>query len=304
VGMSRRGWLLFSAMAVIWGIPYLLIRVAVRHLDPGVLVLGRTLPAAALLMPLVFWKRQVPILLRNFAWIAIFGVVEFGVPWYLMATAEKRLTSSLTSLLICAVPLFSVLAQRFSNTEGRISARRYAGLGLGALGVALLVGLDLKGGSLTWIGLMMVVCVGYTLGPIILATKLSHVPGIVVVAGASLVVGLCWIPWSTYHWPSHISSETLGCVAALSVVCTAGAFLTFFELIKEVGATRATVVPYVNTAIAVVLGVVGLHEPLTVGIIVGFPLVLIGSIFATSSARRDNSSDFVIRSDSNLVINE
>ncbi len=291
-------------MAVFWGIPYLLIRVAVRHLDPGVLVLGRTLPAGLLLLPIVLWRRELPLLMKNFAWIAIFGVVEFGVPWYLMATAEKHLTSSLTSLLICAVPLFSVLAQRFMNNEGQISARRYVGLGLGALGVASLVGLDLKGGSLTWIGLMMIICVGYTVGPIILATKLSHVPGVVVVAGASLFVGVCWLPWSTYHWPSSISTETLNCVAVLSVVCTAGAFLTFFELVKEVGATRATVVPYVNTAIAVVLGIVGLHEPLTVGIVVGFPLVLIGSIFATSRGGRDISSDFEVRSDTNLVVNE
>ncbi len=302
--MSRRGWLLFSAMAVIWGIPYLLIRVAVRHLDPGVLVLGRTAPAALLLMPLVMWRGQLSLLFQNLKWIAIFGVVEFGIPWYLMATAEKHLTSSLTSLLICAVPLFSVIAQKIRRTEGRVSAQRYVGLFLGALGVALLVGLDLKGGSITWIGMMMIICVGYTLGPIILATKLTHVPGVVVVAGAAGVVAICWIPWSLARWPNHVSSETLTCVAILSVVCTAGAFLTFFELIKEVGATRATVVPYVNTAIAVVLGVVGLHEPLTIGILIGFPLVLVGSIFATSSSIRQEASGFEASSDSNLIVNE
>ncbi|HVA53495.1 MAG TPA: DMT family transporter [Acidimicrobiales bacterium] len=284
--MSRRGWAYFLAMAVIWGIPYLLIRVAVRELDPGVLVFARTAPAALLLSPLVIVQKQLPTLWKNLTWIAIFGVVEFGVPWYLMATAERHITSSLTSLLICCVPLFSVIGQRIRRTEGHIAPRRYLGLAIGAVGVGFLVGLDLKGGTLTWIALMLVVCVGYTLGPIILATKLKRVPGPTVVLGATAVVALCWIPWDLFHLPAHVSAETWSSVAVLSVVCTAGAFLVFFELVKDVGATRATVVTYFNTAIAVVLGIVGLHEPLTDGILVGFPLVIIGCVFATSSRER------------------
>jgi drug/metabolite transporter (DMT)-like permease len=283
--MSKRGWILFLAMAVIWGIPYLLIRIAVRHLDPGVLVLGRTLPAALLLLPLVASRGQLPVLRKNIVWIATFGVVEFGIPWFLMATSEKHITSSLTSLLICAVPLFAVIAQRIRRTEDRITPRRLAGLAVGASGVAFLVGLDLRGGSIEWIGFMMIVALGYTCGPIILATKLNHVPGPVVVAGATFIVALCWIPWSVLHWPHHVSGETLGCVAVLSVVCTAGAFLTFFELVKEVGSTRSVVVTYFNTAIAVVLGITILNEPLTAGILVGFPLVLIGCILATGARR-------------------
>ncbi len=282
--MSRRGWALFAGMAVIWGIPYLLIRVAVRQLDPGVLVLMRTLPAAALLLPLVLAKRQFGALWANVKWIAIFGVVEFGVPWYLMATSERHITSSLTSLLICGVPLFSLVGQRIRRTEERITARRLVGLGIGAAGVALLVGLGIRGGSIQWIGCLLLVCVGYSVGPMILATKLPHVPGIAVVAGATAFVGLCWIPWSVVHWPRHVSAETWTSVAVLSVVCTAGAFLTFFALVKQVGATRSVVVTYLNTAIAVVLGVAFLREPLTVGILLGFPLVLVGSIFATSGA--------------------
>jgi drug/metabolite transporter (DMT)-like permease len=130
------------------------------------------------------------------------------------------------------------------------------------------------------------------------------VPGPVVVAGATSFVAICWIPWSVLHWPTHLSSETLSCVAVLSIVCTAGAFLTFFELVKEIGSTRSVVVTYVNTAIAVVLGIVGLGEPLTVGIAIGFPLVIVGSIFATSIPRETVSSEDVLSGDSNLTVNE
>lgn len=304
--MSRRGWTLFLAMAVIWGIPYLLIRVAVRQLDPGVMVLLRTAPASALLMPLVIAKRQIPVLIKNLRWIIIFAVIEFGIPWYCMATAEKHISSSLTSLLICCVPLFAVIAQRFRRSGEQISQRRYFGLGIGAVGVALLVGLDLRGGSITWIGLMMVVCLGYCFGPMILATKLSHVPGVVVVAGATAFVAICWIPWSVVHWPTHISGETWSCMAVLSVVCTATAFLVFFELVKEVGSSRSVVVTYFNTAIAVVLGVVGLHETLTAGIVFGFPLVLVGCIFATSGPKVAATSELldVLSGDADLAVDQ
>jgi drug/metabolite transporter (DMT)-like permease len=291
-------------MAVIWGIPYLLIRVAVRQLDPGVMVLLRTAPATVLLTPIVIARRQIPVLLKNLRWIVLFAVVEFGIPWYCMATAEKHISSSLTSLLICCVPLFAVLTQRLRRTGEHISQRRYLGLGIGAVGVALLVGLDLRGGSITWIGLMMVVCLGYCFGPMILATKLAHVPGVVVVAGATAFVALCWIPWSIAHWPAHVSGETWSCMAVLSVVCTATAFLVFFELVKEVGSSRSVVVTYFNTAIAVVLGVVGLHETLTAGIVFGFPLVLVGCIFATSRSKEPASSELlgVLSGDADLTV--
>jgi drug/metabolite transporter (DMT)-like permease len=277
--------LLFSLMAVFWGIPYLLIRVAVRQLDPGVLVFARTAPAFALLLPLVLLRSDVGKLVRNLSWITAFGVIEFGIPWYFMASAERHITSSLTSLLICTVPLLSVLVHRLIGHHEKAPLRRYIGLGIGILGVALLVGLDVRSGSLKWIGVMLLVVVGYTFGPIILATKLSSVPGYVVVTGATGTVVLAWLPWSISRWPLHISSETWWSIITLSVVCTAAAFLTFFELVREIGASRSVVVTYLNTAIAVLLGVVGLHEPLTVGIAIGFPLVLIGSYFATSSAR-------------------
>ena len=282
--MTKRGLALFAAMAFIWGIPYLLIRIAVRELDPGVLVFGRTVPAAIIMLTLVAYKKQFPIMIANIKWILIFAVIEFGIPWYLMGTSEKHLTSSITSLLICCVPLFSVLGQLIRRTEHeKISQRRIFGLAIGIIGVAFLVGIDVRGGSFGWVALLLIVCVGYTVGPIILATKLNGVPGSIVIAGSSAFVAVCWTPWTLSHWPAHISGETWACVGTLSVVCTEIAFVVFGALIAEIGATRSTVITYINTAVAVVLGVVFLSEPLTAGILVGFPLVLIGSIYATSS---------------------
>ena len=277
-------------MVVLWGIPYLLIRVAVRQLDPGVLVLARTGPASLLLVPVVTHQRAWSSLVKNLKWIVIFGVAEFGVPWYLMATSERHITSSLTSLIICAVPLFSVVMGRFTSAHEPIGPRRMVGLIAGAAGVVLLVGLDLKGGSMTWIALMLIVCVGYSIGPIILATKLRDLSGPAVVCGATGVVALAWIPYDIAHWPTRVSAETWSSVSILSIFCTAGAFLVFFELIKEAGSSRSVVVVYSNTALAVILGIIGLHEPFTIGIALGFPLIVLGSYLATSVVRGANNA--------------
>lgn len=281
--MTRRGFWLFAALSVLWGIPYLLIRVAVRQIDPGVLVVARTLPASLLLLPLVLHRREFASMVKNFKWIFLFGAIEFGVPWYLMGTVEKHVTSSLTSLMIATVPLFSLAISKVRRVQEHMTPKRWFGLFIGAIGIISLVGLDVRGGELRWVGLMFFICLGYAIGPVILATKVRDVAGIAVVAGATGAIGLVWAPYAATHWPQQVSGKTLLALAALSLACTVGAFLVFFELIKEIGAARATVVTYTNTAIAVTLGIVFLSEPLTTGIAIGFPLVLVGSYFATSA---------------------
>ncbi len=270
-------------MAVLWGIPYLLIRVAVREISPGLLVFGRTAPAALLLLPLVLHRRQFRLILTNAWWILVFGVIEFGVPWFFMGTAERHLTSSLTSLIICGVPLVSIVFARYTSAHEPLHLKRALGLVVGALGVASLVGLDVRHGSGPWVLVMGIVCLGYAIGPIVLSTKLSHVPGPAVVCGATGMVALGWLPYALRHAPHHLATETWLSVATLSVFCTVAAFLVFFALSKDIGSSRSLVVVYANTGIAVALGIVFLREPLTLGIIMGFPLIVAGSYLATTT---------------------
>jgi drug/metabolite transporter (DMT)-like permease len=286
-------------MSVLWGIPYLLIRVAVRHVDPSMIVFGRTSVAALTLAPLVTLKRQWGVFWHNFGWICAFGFIEFGLAWFLMSVAEQHITSSLTSLLICSVPLLALLLHRLNGDHEKIHGLRLIGLVVGALGVLGLVGLNLGHGEGKWLLVMLGVCVGYTVGPYIMATKLSHVPGYVIVAGSTGAVAVAWSPVAIVQWPHHFVAASLWSIIVLGIFSTAAAFLAFNELVKEAGSNRPMVVTYVNTAIAVMLGVVILHEPLTTGIIVGFPLVLVGSVLATSAPASVKGRD-----DANLAVNE
>lgn len=281
--MNRRGWVLFLTLSVLWGIPYFMIRIAVRQLDPATLVFARTFPAALLLIPLALQQRAFSSLRGKWRWLIGFSIIEFGVPWFLMGSAEKHLSSSLTGLLVAAVPLGSITLTKLLHPSETIHARRLVGLLIGTVGVVVLVGLDLSGGSWLWVAAMLLVVVGYASGPMILALKLNEASGLAVVAASVSIVALGYLPWGATHWPAHLKIETWLSIGGLSLLCTVAAFLVFFALVQEVGPSRGTVITYFNTAIAVLLGTAVLHESLTTGIIIGFPLIVLGSIFATSA---------------------
>ena len=282
--MSRRGWLLFIAMSVIWGTPYLLIRVAVRELSPATLVFARTLPAAILLIPVAAHRGHLRPLLRHWRWILAYTAVELALPWLFLSEAEQHLTSSTAGLLIATVPLIAVVLYRaVSPATERITRRRLLGLIVGFAGVAALVGIDLHGTDLLSVAEIAVPAVGYSLGPLIISRRLSDLPSLGVVSASVALTAIVYSPVALTHLPAHVTFEVVAAVTGLAFICTALAFLLFFELIAEVGPARSTVITYLNPAVAVLLGVVLLGETFTAGIAVGFPLIIVGSILATGS---------------------
>jgi drug/metabolite transporter (DMT)-like permease len=280
--MTRRGALLFAAMCVIWGIPYLLIRVAVRELAPVTLVFLRTAIAALLLTPIAAFRGELRPLLRHWRPLLAYTAVEVAIPWVLLARAETKLTSSLTGLLIAAVPLVGALIVTLSGDRERLGGRRWLGLLVGIAGVAAIVGLNL--GQVDVVALVEIgfVAVGYAVGPIILSRSMTDLPAYGVVAGSLLLTGIVYAPFAAASWPSRMPSpHVVESVLGLAIVCTALAFLVFFALIAEVGPVRATVITYINPAVAAVLGVTLLNEHLTRGMAIGFALVLTGCVLAT-----------------------
>jgi drug/metabolite transporter (DMT)-like permease len=279
--VSRKGWLLFIALGVIWGMPYLLIKIGVEGLTPASLVLARTVIGSAILLPLALYRREVRGLLPQWRAVLVFASVEVIVPWVLLASAEQRLSSSLAGLLIACVPLVATLINRLTGGEP-LGWRRLTGLGIGLAGVAALVGLDLTVGDTWALVLISVVVVGYALGPWILHRHLSEQSGLGVMAVSLTVCALVYAPVGIAQWPSRMPSvRVLGAVVLLGVICTALALLVFSALIAEVGPVRSTVITYINPAVAIILGIVFLGEPFTAGIGLGFALVLAGSILAT-----------------------
>ena len=285
--MTRRGWLLFSALGVIWGIPYLLIKVAVRDLTPATLVFFRTAIGAALLLPAVVRRGNARSLLTHWRPIALFTVVELAIPWLLLSDAERRVTSSLAGLFMASVPLVGAVLARVTGRHEPLGARRVVGLFVGLAGVVALLGLDLGSGDAGAIAKLAIVAVGYAIGPMIVARRLADLPTLDVVATALTLCAVGYAPFALAALPPALPGlATVGAVAVLGIACTALAFLLFFGLIAEVGPVRATVITYVNPAVAVAAGVAILGEPFTAGTAVGFVLILAGSWLATGAARQ------------------
>ena len=284
--MSRRGWVLFAAMCVLWGIPYLLIKVAVAEVSVAVLVFARTALGALVLLPLAARPGAVTVVRAHWRALLVFALVEIIGPWALLSDAERVLDSSLTGLLVAAVPIIAVLAGRVAGDTERLGPLRWAGLGLGLAGVALLAAPHVNAGSGFAIGEVLLVAVGYAVGPIIAARKLGEVPNMLVTASCLGFAALVYLPPALLTMPAALPApEVLLALAGLGLLCTAAAFVLFFELIGEVGPTRAVVFTDVNPAVAVAAGVLLLGEPLTATVLAAFVLILLGSVLATRQRR-------------------
>jgi drug/metabolite transporter (DMT)-like permease len=293
--VSRRGWVLFLAMSVLWGIPYLLIKVAVDEVSPVLVVFGRCVAGAALLLPWTIAKGQLRPALRHWRALLLFTVLEMAGPWLLLAYAEQSLSSSLTGLLVATVPFVAALAARLAGENERLTPVRLAGMGIGVVGIAALLGLDVGGADLLPILAVALTVIGYATAPLVISRALPEVPGTAASSIALAVTAVVYAPFALPRLGQYgdASGEALLSLAALGAVCTALALALFFALIREVGPQRALVITFVNPAVAVLLGVALLGEPFTLGITIGLPLVLVGCVLATRrSPVRTGTSEF------------
>lgn len=283
--MSRRGWILFASLGLIWGLPYLLIKVGVTSLSTPMVVFGRLAIGAAILLPIAIATRQLGRLAGHWKWVIAFAVVEMTFTWWALTWAEERISSSLAGLFIATVPLVTALLARRLGMDDRLTGTRLVGLAVGFLGVGALVGLDVSGGDLISVAALIITVIGYSVGPIIVDRRLQGVPSLAVIAVSLTLNAVIYAPFAWFTRPTEpVPASAWAAVLLLGALCTAAAFLIFFALIAEVGPSRTTLITYVNPAVAVVLGIAVLGEPFTLGIAIGFPLVLLGSWLATRRA--------------------
>ena len=295
--MSRRGVALFALMSVIWGIPYLMIKVAVEGVPVPVLVFARTAVGAAVLLPLALRGGRLTALRRSWKPLVAFAALEIVVPWWLLSDAEHHLTSSMTGLLIAASPIAAVVLSRLTVLREalgreRLGATRWAGLGVGFAGVVVLAAPHLRGGDPWSIVEVLLAALCYAIAPLIAARHLQDVPALPMTAVCLGGAALLYAVPAAITWPETLPApRVLAALAGLAIVCTALAFIVFFALIREVGTSRALVFTYVNPAVAVTAGVLLLGEPLTAPIVASFTLILGGSVLATVRPRREPEPD-------------
>jgi drug/metabolite transporter (DMT)-like permease len=288
--MTRKGWLLFIAMSVIWGIPYLFIKIAVREIDPAVVVCARVGIAALVLLPIAAQSGALRKIGKRWYIICLLACIQIAGPFLLISYGEQLIASSLTSLLIAAEPLLVVLFAPLIDPGERVNGRRLIGLLIGMAGVVVLVGLDIGGNGQQLIGaafVLLATC-GYAVSALFIRRPLiTAMPNLGVVAVECLTTTIVVLPLAVLRLP-HVfpSAGVIASLLVLGLVCTTLAYLLYFALIAEVGASRGTVFTYVNPAVAVLLGIILLGEPLNIAIIFGFLLIILGSWLSTGGTLR------------------
>ncbi|MEI7722337.1 MAG: DMT family transporter [Actinomycetota bacterium] len=285
--MSRRNLALFILAGFLWGIPYLFIRVAVdpeTGFSPAIVVFMRVFIGALILLPIAIYDKSFFIAIKGWKYIAVYALFEMVIPWILIGTAEQSISSGLAGLLVASVPIFSTIITSLHGDKSVWHPRRLFGMGVGFLGVFLLVGIESFTGSSNPISILMMLgaSIGYAYAVIFISRKLPGVSGVAINGIAMAMTAIFYSPALLLLWPDRaIGTTAIYSVIALGVFSTGIAFAVFFTVMAEIGPARASLVTYMNTAFAVVLGVIILSEPLTIGIIVGLPLVLVGSYLAS-----------------------
>jgi drug/metabolite transporter (DMT)-like permease len=285
--MTRRAWALFAAMSVLWGLPYLLIKVAVAEVDPSVVVFVRLGLSAVILVPVSVAAGAFKGLRRRWRRLAVIASLGIVVPFLLIGYGELHVTSSLAALLVAADPLFIVLLALILDRSERTSGIRLVGVVFGLFGVAALFGLDVGGDALALIGAAMILCAALCYAISALLVKgLTDVPRLGSVTATLTTAAILILPLAATRLPERLPDPpVIAAILALALLCTGLGYIIYFSLIAEAGATRASLITYVNPAVAVLLGVLILSEPLTVGTLLGFALIVFGCALATGVVR-------------------
>jgi drug/metabolite transporter (DMT)-like permease len=286
--MSRRAWSAFAAVSVLWGLPYLFIKIADDGgMPPLVLAWGRVSLGAVVLL-LIAWRGGTLSGLRGRGrWLAAFAILEIAIPFPLIAVGETRVASSTAAILIAAVPLIMALLMLRIEPSERVTGRRLAGLLVGFAGVAALVGVDLSGdgGELLGVGAVLIAACGYASAPLVLKRHLIDLDPTAVMAACLTIAAAILTPFAILDWPSQApSGGAFAAVAVLGFVCTALALVLMAILIGAAGPARASVITYINPVIALGLGIAFLGESPGVGALGGLMLILIGSWISTRSS--------------------
>jgi drug/metabolite transporter (DMT)-like permease len=283
--VSSRAWAAFATVSVLWGIPYLFIKIAVDDgLPPGFIAWTRVTLAAVVLLALAWRAGRLRALKGRGRWLCLYALFEISIPFPLIAAGEKHVSSSLAAIVIATVPLLvALLALRFDASE-RASGRRLVGLLVGFGGVVALVGVDLAGNSaeLLGAGAVALAAVGYAAGPMILKRHMADLDPRATMGVSLAIAAVILAPVAAIDPPSGpIPTDSIVALVVLGLLCTAAAFVVMAVLVADVGPGKALVITYVNPVVAVALGVAVLDERPGAGAIAGLLLILAGSWLST-----------------------
>ena len=270
-------------LAAIWGASYLFIKLAVEDIEPAPMMAARTLVAGAILAGYLVVtlgrERTTRELVASWRPALVLGTVNAAIPFWLVAWGEKHVDSSVAGIAQSTVPIFTFLVAARVLPHEHVSPARALGVALGFLGVAVLAGLDPRGGWWAVAGTLAVVLssLSYAFGGVYGQLRVRTVSGPVLATGSMLVGGVILLPLSVFQLPDEVpGTKAIAGLLALTVLGTAFGQLVLFRMLRLFGSRRLSLVTYLMPGFALVYGAVFLSEPITVAALAGLALILVG----------------------------
>jgi drug/metabolite transporter (DMT)-like permease len=281
---SRFDWLVFLALGFFWGSSYLFIKIGVDHgLEPFTLIMFRLGIGLILLASVVaYFREPLPRDPRMYGHLFVMGVINIAIPFTLITVAERVVDSSLAAMINGAVPLFVIVIAALFLRDEQITANRLAGLVVGFFGVAILVGLDVTNlGSANALGALALVAatILYAVGNVYAKAHVHGlrpmIPAVFQVFFGFVVISI--LAFATEHPLAAIPApEALLAIIWLGLLGSGLAYLSYFRILQNWGATRTSMVAYLLPVVGIALGALVLHEPIAPSTLVGTALVIGG----------------------------
>ena len=279
--MDRTTAPVFVAVAVLWGIPYALIAVALDHgAEPLLIAWARVAIGAAVLIVIAAARGELAALRPYAAVLVLVAICDVAAPFTALSYGEQHVSSSLAGILVGATPLFvGLLAVGFDPDE-RPARRGWLGLGLGFAGVAALFGFGVSGNAGSAL-LVLLAAFGYAVATLLIRVRLGEVPPLAVSAASLGIAAILLTPGAAVSLPTAADRSALAAIVALGVLCTAAAFALYYLLIARAGATRAALTTYLAPVFSLATGAIALSESIAPTAILGLALILAGSWLAS-----------------------
>jgi len=275
---------MFAFLAAFWGASYMFIKVALDDgVPPFAVVFARTALAALVLLPVAARLGALSGLRGRLGAIALLALVQVAAPFTLITVGEKDLPSALAGILVASAPIFTFLLAFALEGEERAGRASLAGVGVGIVGVAVLLGVDTAGSGAALVGglLVVVATMGYALGSWYLKRNLAGTQPVGIVAVTMTAAALMTAPFVAINPPAEVPPlDAIASLAALGVLGTGIAFVLFYSLIASEGPARASLVAYVAPGFSVLYGVTLLDESFTAATAAGLLLIVSGSWLA------------------------
>jgi drug/metabolite transporter (DMT)-like permease len=278
--VKPRDLALLLLLAAIWGASFLFIRVAAPVLNPVVLVELRVLLAGVALLGYSAAMRRVPSFLGQERRYLALSALNAAIPFTLVATAALYLTASNVAILNATTALCTAVVAAVWRREARdrLTPRKVLGLMLGVVGVAVLVGWDprpVTPQTLLAVGAVLLAALSYAFGAVYPGRYLQGAPPLALALGQQIGTGLLVLPAAVATAPARWPPATVvASVVALALVCTAFAYVLYFQLLGRIGPANTNTVTFLVPLFAVFWGVLVLREPLGPGTLAGLAIIL------------------------------